>query len=169
MNSSIISVIEDLLDQYEDSVYNHEDSYKINEHRRKVMFALRNLLTTEQIEIKNIYRFKFHSDITGDSIYSGFYKNEIDAYDFLDDFKEKIRENHEEWNRYHVGDIIELQEVVLEDVEDIDYTSRAKVVSEIVVDDEASEEKRLELAECRGIAAAPEDYQIVCWKDYEVE
>lgn len=169
MNSSIISVIEDLLDQYEDSVYNHEDSYKINEHRRKVMFALRNLLTTEQIEIKNIYRFKFHSDITGDSIYSGFYKNEIDAYDFLDDFKEKIRENHEEWNRYHVGDIIELQEVVLEDVEDIDYTSRAKVVSEIVVDDEASEEKRLELAECCGIAAAPEDYQIVCWKDYEVE
>lgn len=169
MNSSIISVIEDLLDQYEDSVYNHEDSYKINEHRRKVMFALRNLLTTEQIEIKNIYRFKFHSDITGDSIYSGFYKNEIDAYDFIDDFKEKIRENHEEWNRYHVGDIIELQETVLEDVEDIDYTSRAKVVSEIVVDDEASEEKRLELAECCGIAAAPEDYQIVCWKDYEVE
>lgn len=169
MSSSIIAAIEDLLDQYEDSVYNHDDSYKINEHRRKVMFALRNLLTTEQIEIKNIYRFKFHSDITGDSIYSGFYKNEIDAYDFLDDFKEKIRENHEEWNIYHIGDMIELQEIVLEDVEDIDYTSRVKVISEIVVDDEASEEKRLELAECCGIAAAPEDYQVVCWKDYEVE
>lgn len=152
MSSSIIAAIEDLLDQYEDSAYNHDESYKVNEHRRKVMFALRNLLTTEQIEIKNIYRFKFHSDITGDSIYSGFYKNEIDAYDFLDDFKEKIRENHEEWNMYHIGDMIELQEIVLEDVEDIDYTSRVKVISEIVVDDEASEEN-----------------QIVCWKDYEVE
>lgn len=169
MSNSIISAIEDLIDELEDSAYNREESYKISKHRNKISFALNNLLLTDQVEIKKLYRFTFHSDVTGDSLYSGFYKNEIDAYDFIDDFKEKIRENHEEWNRYHVGDIIELQEIVLEDVEDIDYTSRVKVISEIVVDDEASEEKRLELAECCGIAAAPEDYQVVCWKDYEVE
>lgn len=152
MASSIISMIEDLIDELEDSAYNREESYKISKHRNKISFALNNLLLTDQVEIKKLYRFTFHSDVTGDSLYSGFYKNEIDAYDFLDDFKEKIRENHEEWNVYHIGDMIELQEIVLEDVEDIDYTCKTKVISEIIVDEEVSEEK-----------------QIACWKDYEVE
>lgn len=47
MSSSIIAVIEDLLDQYEDSAYNHEESYKINECRGKVMFAINEFLMDE--------------------------------------------------------------------------------------------------------------------------
>lgn len=37
-------------------------------------------------------------------------------------------------------------------VDDINYTCKTRVISEIIVDEEANEEN-----------------QIVCWKDYEVE
>ncbi|WP_455256736.1 DUF3310 domain-containing protein [Peptoniphilus asaccharolyticus] len=47
MSNSIIVAIEDLLDDYEESVYNHEDSYKINECRSKVMFAINEFLMDE--------------------------------------------------------------------------------------------------------------------------
>lgn len=47
MSSSIIAAIEDLLDQYEDSAYNHDESYKVNEHRSKVMFAINEFLMDE--------------------------------------------------------------------------------------------------------------------------
>lgn len=44
MSSSTISAIEDLIDDLEDSAYNHESSFKINSHRNKISFALNNLL-----------------------------------------------------------------------------------------------------------------------------
>lgn len=165
MGNSIISAIEDLIDELEDSAYNREDSYKINWHRDKISFALNNILTTDQIELKKVYRFEFNSSITGNTLHSPFYKNEFDAYDRLDDFKEDVRVDHEEWDMYELGDTIELQEINLHDVEGIDYYAKTSVVSEIVPDEDASEERRLELLECCGIFLSPDDYQVVCWED----
>lgn len=53
MSNSIIAAIEDLLDDYENSVYNHEDSYKINKCRSKVMFAINELLMGES-DVDNV-------------------------------------------------------------------------------------------------------------------
>lgn len=167
MGNSMVSAIEDLIDELEDSVYNHEDNYKIKRCRNKITFALNNLLTEEIKEVKKLYRFKFHSEITVDCLYSGFYLSDTEAYDHLDSFKEKISENHAEWNRYAIGDTIEIQEINLDEVEDIDYYAESKTVSEIIIDEGASEEKRIELAECCGIVTSPEDYQVVRWKDNE--
>lgn len=165
MSNSIISTIEDLIDELEDSAYNREDSYKINWHRDKISFALNNILTTDQIELKKIYRFEFKSSITGNALHSPFYKNELDLYDRLDDFKEVVRVDHEGRDMYAFGDTIELQEIDLNEVEDIDYYAKTSVISKIVLDEDATEERRLELSECCGISTRPEDYQIVCWED----
>ncbi|MDU0963595.1 MAG: DUF3310 domain-containing protein [Peptostreptococcus anaerobius] len=54
MTRSIISAIEDLIDELEDSAYNREDVYQINKQREKISFALNNLLAEDESDNSNI-------------------------------------------------------------------------------------------------------------------
>lgn len=175
MSNSIISAIEDLIDELEDSAYNREESYKISKHRYKISFALNHLLKKTKEEIKKIsegrkveklYRLALDEY---DMPTTSFYASKKRALEELEEFKEKIIEEYVDTEQIDVGAVILLQEIDLNKSEDLYMHVISKVVSEIVIDEEASNKEWLELVECCGIAVAPEDCQKMCWKDYEVE
>lgn len=175
MSSSIIAAIEDLLDELEDSAYNREESYKISKHRNKISFALNHLLKETEEEIKKIsedrkveklYRLALDEyDIPT----TAFYTSKKRALEELEKFKEKIIVEYVDTEQIDVGALILIQEIDLNKSEELYMYSTSKIVSELVIDEEASDKEWLELVECCGMAVAPEDCQKMCWKDYEVE
>ncbi|MHB0740819.1 hypothetical protein [Peptostreptococcus anaerobius] len=151
MSSSIIAVIEDLLDQYEDSVYNHEDSYKINEHRNKISFVLNELLKKDENEIKElaenreiekIYRLVLDEY---DMPTTAFYTSKKRALEELEEFKEKITEEYIDTEQIDVGVWILIQEIDLNKSEDLHMYSTSKIVSELAIDEGASAKEWLDL------------------------
>lgn len=175
MSNSIISAIEDLIDELEDSAYNREESYKISKHRNKISFALNHLLKETEEEIKKISEDrkveKLYRLTLGeyDMPTTAFYTSKKRALEELEEFKEKITEEYIDNEQIDVGALILLQEIDLNKSEDLYMYEITKGVSELAIDEEASDKEWLELVECCGIAAAPEDCQKMCWKDYEVE
>lgn len=152
MENSIISAIEDLLDEYEDSVYNHEDSYKINKHRGKVMFAINEVLKEDEKaisqlsddrEVEKLYRLSLDEYGTPNT---SFYSSKRRALEELENFKDIVKEQCIDNDDIDAGAMILLQTIDLNKSEDLYMCETLKVVSELTVEEDG----------------------MLLWKDYEV-
>lgn len=118
------------------------------------------------MKIEKIYRLVYVSDDSKDCK-SSFFTDKKSAINYLEDMKDDISKLYEEYDNceHPFGAGIHLQEIILDEVEDIDFFANTEKISEWVFDEDFTRAYQKDMAKA-GICT---EETFGMWKDYEVE